>query len=109
MVRSAPGRGQGRDAGLDEVPDHEGVRRCRIISASAMPRGRCGAYENAFSEFKKSYSKLPNSRDILSELDKLQEKKNTLMQEHSSSKTTMDELYKIRKNYGIYMGKEIER
>ena len=66
-------------------------------------------YENALSELKKSYSKLPNSRDILSELDKLQEKKNTLMQEYSSSKNTMDELYKIRKNYGIYMGKEMER
>ena len=66
-------------------------------------------YENALSEFKKSYSKLPNSRDILSELDKLQEKKNTLMQEYSSSKSTIDELHKIRKNYGIYMGKEMER
>ena len=66
-------------------------------------------YENALSELKKSYSKLPNSRDILSELDKLQEKKNTLMQEYSSSKSNMDELYKIRKNYGIYMGKEMER
>lgn len=66
-------------------------------------------YENALSELKKSYSKLPNSRDILSELDKLQEKKNILMQEYSSSKSTMDELYQIRKNYGIYMGKEIER
>ena len=66
-------------------------------------------YENALSELKKSYSKLPDSNDILSKLDKLQEKKNTLMQEYSSSKSTMDELYKIRKNYGIYMGKEMER
>ena len=66
-------------------------------------------YENALSELKKSYSKLPDSKDILSKLDKLQEKKNTLMQEYSSSKSTMDELYKIRKNYGIYMGKEMER
>lgn len=65
-------------------------------------------YENALSELKKSYSKLPDSNDILSKLDKLQEKKNTLMQEYSSSKSTMDELYKIRKNYGIYMGKEME-
>ena len=46
---------------------------------------------------------------ILSKLDKLQEKKNTLMQEYSSTKSTMDELYKIRKNYGIYMGKEMKR
>ena len=66
-------------------------------------------YENALFELKKSYSKLPNSKDILDRLDKLQEKKNTLMKEYSSSKTTMDELYKIRKNYGIYMGKEMER
>ena len=66
-------------------------------------------YENALSELKKSYFKLPNSKDILAELDKLQEKKNTIMQEYSSSKSTMDELYKIRKNYGIYMGKEMER
>ena len=66
-------------------------------------------YENALSELKKSYSKLPDSTDILSKLDKLQEKKNTLMQEYSSAKSTMDELYQIRKNYGIYMGKEMER
>ena len=66
-------------------------------------------YENALSELKKSYSKFPNSRCILDKLDKLQEKKNTLIQKYSSSKTTMDELYKIRKNYGIYMGKEMER
>ena len=66
-------------------------------------------YENALSELKKSYSKLPNSKNILDRLDNLQEKKNTLMQEYSSSKPTMDELYKIRKNYGIYMGKEMER
>ena len=32
-------------------------------------------YENALSELKKSYSKLLNSKDILAELDKLQEKK----------------------------------
>ena len=66
-------------------------------------------YENALSELKKSYPKLPNSKDILDRLDKLQEKKNTLMVEYSSSKSAMDELYKIRKNYGIYMGKEMER
>ena len=65
-------------------------------------------YENVLSELKKSYSKFPNSRDILSELDNLQ-KKNTLMQEYSSSKSTMDELYKIRKNYSIHKGKEMER
>lgn len=66
-------------------------------------------YENSLSELKSSYSKLPNSKNILDRLDKLQEKKNTLMQEYSSTKSTMDELYQIRKNYGIYMGKEMKR
>lgn len=66
-------------------------------------------YEMTLAKLKKSYSKLPDSKDILDKLDKLQEKKNTLMQEYSSSKSTMDELYKIQKNYGIYMGKEMER
>ncbi|MDU5414484.1 MAG: mobilization protein, partial [Clostridium perfringens] len=66
-------------------------------------------YETALAKLKKSYSKLPDSKGILDELDKLQEKKNTLMQEYSSTKSTMDELYQIRKNYGIYMGKEMER
>ena len=66
-------------------------------------------YEIALSKLKKNYSKLPNTKDILDRLDKLQEKKNILMQEYSSSKSMMNDLYKIRKNYEIYMGKEIER
>ena len=32
-------------------------------------------YENSLLDLKKSYSKLPNSKDILAELDKLQEKR----------------------------------
>ncbi|MEI4418966.1 relaxase/mobilization nuclease domain-containing protein [Streptococcus agalactiae] len=66
-------------------------------------------YQNALAELKKSYTKLPNSKDILKELDSLHEKKNTLMQEYSSSKSDMTELYQIRKNYEKYMGKEMER
>lgn len=66
-------------------------------------------YQNALSYLKKSYSKLPNSKDILKELDSLHEKKNTLMKEYSSAKTDMKELYQIRKNYEKYMSKEIER
>ena len=66
-------------------------------------------YETALAKLKKFYLKLPNSKDILDKLDKLQEKKNALMQEYSSTKSTMDELYQIRKNYGIYMGKDMER
>lgn len=66
-------------------------------------------YENALSDLKKSYSKLPNSKDILKELDSVNEKKNTLMQEYSSAKSDMKELYQIRKNYEKYMGKEMEK
>ena len=72
-------------------------------------KAQIALYKNALSELKKSYSMLPNSKDILAELDKLQEKKNTLMQEYSSSKSNMKELYQIRKNYEKYMGKEMER
>ena len=39
----------------------------------------------------------------------IEPKKNTLMQEYSSSKSEMSELYQIRKNYEKYMGKEMER
>ena len=66
-------------------------------------------YEKALANLKKSYSKMPNSKQIFEELEKLNKKKNTLMQEYSSSKSEMTELYQIRKNYEKYMGKEMER
>lgn len=66
-------------------------------------------YQNVLTELKKSYSKLPDTKDILKHLDLLHEKKNTLMQQYSSTKADMSELYQIRKNYEKYMGKEIER
>lgn len=66
-------------------------------------------YENALEALKKSYSKMPNSKQIFEELEKSNKKKNTLMQEYSSAKTEMIELYQIRKNYEEYMGKERER
>jgi relaxase len=67
------------------------------------------SYQNALSALKKSYSKMPDSKDVLKELDLLHEKKNTLMQEYSSVKDSMSELYQIRKNYEKYMGRERER
>ena len=66
-------------------------------------------YEKSLADLKKSYSKMPNSKQFFEELEKLNEKKNTLMQEYSSSKSEMTELYQIRKNYEKYMGKEMER
>lgn len=66
-------------------------------------------YQDALSDLNIPYSKLPNSKDISKELDSLHEKKNTLIQEYSSTKSDMKELYQIRKNYEKYMGKEMER
>lgn len=66
-------------------------------------------YENALEALKKAYSKMPNSKQIFEELEKMNKKKNILMQEYSSAKTEMSELYQMRKNYEQYMGKERER
>ncbi len=71
--------------------------------------GQIAMHKKAVEEIKKHYSTPPKSKDILEKLDALQEKKNTLMEEYSSSKTGMDELYQIRKNYETYVGKEVER
>lgn len=66
-------------------------------------------YQNALDELKKVYSKPPDTKNILNQLDLLYEKKNTLTQEYSSTKSDMNELYQIRKNYEKYIGKEMER
>ena len=44
---------------------------------------------------------------LFEKLENLSQKKNTLMQEYSSAKSEMNELYQIRKNYGIYIDREI--
>lgn len=66
-------------------------------------------YRNALKNLKKSYAKLPNTKKILTQLDLLQEKKNTLFQEYSSTKNSISELYQFRKNYEKYLVEEVER
>ena len=66
-------------------------------------------YENSLEGLKKEYSKMPNSKQIFEKIEDLSQNKNTLLQEYSSAKTEMNELYRIRKNYEQYMEKEIER
>lgn len=56
-----------------------------------------------------TYDTVPKSKDILADLDKLQEKKNTLMQEYSKSNNLFYELVQYKKNYENYMDKEVER
>ena len=53
-----------------------------------------------------NYEKLPNTKEILSNLDKLQEKKNTLMQEYSLNKEQFSDLVQYRKTMKIIMGKK---
>ena len=66
-------------------------------------------YKIAAKEILESYKKLPNTKEILSKLDELQEKKNTLMQEYSLNKEQFSDLVQYRKNYENYYGKEVER
>ena len=63
----------------------------------------------AATDLLETYKKLPDTKELLNELDSIQEKKNTLMKEYSESKTNMDDLFVIRKNFEQYMGKEMER
>ncbi len=66
-------------------------------------------YQNALAELKKVYSKLPDTKEILEQLDLLHKKKNTLMQEYSSTKADMNELYQIRQNYKAFINNDLER
>ena len=65
-------------------------------------------YKIAAKEILENYKKLPNKKEILSSLDKLQEK-NTLMQEYSLNKGQFSDLVQFRKNYENYYGIEVER
>ncbi|WP_068913691.1 relaxase [Criibacterium bergeronii] len=66
-------------------------------------------YKIAAKEILENYKKLPNTKEILTKLDKLQEKRNTLMQEYSLNKEQFFDLVQYRKNYENYYGKEVER
>ncbi len=66
-------------------------------------------YKISAKEILESYRKLPNIKEILTKLDELQEKKNTLMQEYSLNKEQFSDLVQYRKNYENYYGKEVER
>lgn len=57
----------------------------------------------------KTYDSVPKSKDILKDLNQLQEKKTTLMQEYSKSNNLFSELVHYKKNYENYMDRNIER
>ena len=56
-----------------------------------------------------TYDTVPKSKDILTELDKLQEKKNTLMEEYSNTNELFLELIQYKDNYNIYQNKDLTR
>lgn len=58
-------------------------------------------YKIAAKEILENYKKLPNTKEILTRLDELQEKKNTLMQEYSLNKKQFSDLVQYMK---IIMG-----
>ena len=66
-------------------------------------------YKIAAKEILENYKKLLNTKETLSKLDELQEKKNTLMQEYSLNKEQFSDLVQYRKNYENYYGIEVER
>ena len=66
-------------------------------------------YKIAAKEILEYYKKLPNTKEILSNLDKLQEKKNTLMHEYSLNNEQFSDLVQYRKSYKKHYGNEIER
>lgn len=66
-------------------------------------------YTVASKAIQKEYDAVPKSKEILQKLDKLQEKKNTLMREYSKSNELFYELVQYKKNYDKYMDKEVER
>lgn len=66
-------------------------------------------YTVASKSIMETYDTVPKSKDILAELDQLQEKKNTLIQEYSKSNDLFSELVQYKKNYESYLNKEVER
>ncbi|HEM2911293.1 TPA: endonuclease, partial [Streptococcus suis] len=56
-----------------------------------------------------AYDKPLNFRELLSQLDKLQEKKNTLMTEYSQIKNQFNKLYQHKKNFDSYFETEQNR
>lgn len=66
-------------------------------------------YTVASKAIMEAYDTVPKSKEILTKLDELQEKKNTLMQEYSKSNDLFSELIQYKKNYENYMDKGVER
>lgn len=65
-------------------------------------------YKKALALLKRNYSKMPNTEILCKELEKLQEKKNTLYAEYSSVNDLNHKLQLLKNNYDKYMNKDLE-
>ncbi|MDO5714880.1 MAG: hypothetical protein Q4Q07_10645, partial [Tissierellia bacterium] len=86
---------------VKENPDDKGFEREYSVELKL--------YTTAVNGLSKGYKTVPKSKEILAQLDSLQEKKNTLMQEYSLNKELFSELVFYQKNYENYLNKEVER
>ena len=66
-------------------------------------------YKTAVNESFKGLNKLPSSKSLLEDIEKLSEKRKEKLAELNSVRDKKDSLYQYKKNYDTYLGKEVER
>lgn len=66
-------------------------------------------YKKAVAESFQNSNTLPTTKQIFEELEKLNTKKESLVEKLNYSCQEQDKLYQYKKNYDNYLGKEVER
>lgn len=59
-------------------------------------------YKVAATEILKHYKKLPNTKELLKKLNTLDQKKSKLLSDYSNSKSALDKLFAIRRNFKTF-------
>ncbi len=72
-------------------------------------RSELAVYKMAAMAILERYSDLPNSKEILKQLDNLAPKKNALMSRYEDNKAQFEELIQYRRNYEQGIEKKMER
>lgn len=66
-------------------------------------------YKKAVTESFQNSNTLPTTKQIFEELEKLNTKKESLIEKLNQSRQEQKKLYQYKKNYDTYLGKEVER
>ena len=66
-------------------------------------------YKKAVTESFQNSNTLPTIKQIFEELEKLNTKKESLIEKLNQSRQEQKKLYQYKKNYDTYLGKEVER